>query len=53
MTSASPIHEAGHSKLVLWDYPEGWGGDGSEREVQNGGTYVADSCQCMAKTTIF
>jgi len=27
MTSASLIHEAGHSKLVLWDNPEGWGGE--------------------------
>ena len=27
MTSASLMHEAGHSKLVLWDNPEGWGGD--------------------------
>ena len=29
MTSASPMHEAGHSKLVLWDNPEGWGGGDS------------------------
>ena len=28
MTSASSIHEAGHSKPVLWDNPEGWGGEG-------------------------
>jgi len=27
MTSASLMHEAGHSKLVLWDNPEGWGGE--------------------------
>ena len=47
------MHETMFSKPVHWDNPEGWGGDGSEREVQNGGTYVADSCQCMAKTTIF
>ena len=26
MTSASLRHEAGHSKPVLWDNPEGWGG---------------------------
>ena len=32
MTSANLMHEAGHSKLVLWDNPEGWGGRG----VQNG-----------------
>ena len=28
MTSASLMHEAGHSKPVLWDNPEGWGGEG-------------------------
>ena len=33
-------HEAGHSKLVLWDNPEGWGGEGDGRGVQNGGTHV-------------
>ena len=27
MTSASSMHEAGHSKPVLWDNPEGWGGE--------------------------
>ena len=54
MTSASSMHEAGHSKLVLWDNPEGWGGEGGGRGVQDEGdtcTPVADSCQCMAKTT--
>ena len=34
MTSASSVHEAGHSKLVLWDYPEGWGGKGGGRGVR-------------------
>ena len=28
MTSASSMHEAGHSKPVLWANPEGWGGEG-------------------------
>ena len=28
MTSASFMHEAGHSKRVLWDNPEGWDGEG-------------------------
>ena len=28
MTSASFMHEAGHSKRVLWDNPEGWGEEG-------------------------
>ena len=46
MTSASSMHEAEHSKLVLWDNPEGWGGEGSESGVQDGDTCtpVVDSC---------
>ena len=36
MTSASLMHEAGHSKLVLWDDPEGWGLEGGGRGVQHG-----------------
>ena len=40
MTSASSMHEAGYSKLVLWDNPEGWGGEGGRRRVQDGGTSV-------------
>ena len=54
MTSASLIHEVGHSNPVLWDNPEGWGGEEGGRGVQDGETHVApmtDSCQCMAKTT--
>jgi len=34
------MHEAGHSKLVLWDNSEGWGGDEEGRGVQDGGTHV-------------
>ena len=30
MTSANSMHEAGHSKPVLWDNPEGWGGEGGQ-----------------------
>ena len=40
MTSASLMYEVGHSKLVFWDNPEGWGGDGGGRGVQDGGTPV-------------
>ena len=40
MTSASSKHEAGDSKLVLWDNPEGWSGEVGGREVQDGGTHV-------------
>ena len=45
MTSASSMHEAGHPKPVLWDNPEGWGGEGGGRELRIGGTrvLVADS----------
>ena len=40
MTSTSLMHEAGHSELVLWDNPEGWGGEGGGGGVQDGGTHV-------------
>ena len=36
MTSVNLNHEAGHSKPVLWDNPEGWGGEGGRRGVQDG-----------------
>ena len=52
MTSASLMHEAGHSKPALWDNPEDWGWEGGGRGVQDGGDIcapVADSCWCMAK----
>ena len=57
MTSASSMHEAGHSEPVLWDNPEGWGGEGGGRRVQDGEgrgicAPMADSGQCMAKTTV-
>jgi len=25
------MHEAGHPRLVLWDNPEGWGGEAGGR----------------------
>jgi len=37
MTSASSMHEAGYSKPVLWDNPEGWGGEGGGRGFKTGG----------------
>ena len=44
MTSASSLHEEGHSKLVLWDDPEGWGGEEGGRGGQDGGdTYVPEA----------
>ena len=47
------MHEAGHSKLVLWDNPERWDGEGGGIEVQDGDTCapMAASCQHMAKIT--
>ena len=27
------MHEAGHPKLVLWDNPEGWDGEGGGTDV--------------------
>ena len=38
MTSASSVDEAGHSKPVLGDNPEGWGGEVG-RGFQDGGTH--------------
>jgi len=29
------MHEAGQSKLVHWDNPEGWDREGGERGVQD------------------
>ena len=40
MTSVSSMHEVGHSKLVLWDHPEGQGGEEGGRGVQDRGTHV-------------
>jgi len=39
------------SRLVHWDDPEGWDGEGGERGVQDGEHMYThgDSCQCMAK----
>ena len=31
------MHEAGQSKLVHWDNPEGWDREGGGRGVQDGG----------------
>ena len=31
------MHETGCSKLVHWDNPEGWGGKGGGRWLQDGG----------------
>ena len=40
MTSASSMHEARHSKPVLWDNLEVWSGKVVGGGVQDGGTHV-------------
>ena len=40
MTSASSMHEVGHSKPVLWDNSEAYIGEEGGRGVQDGGTHV-------------
>ena len=37
MASPSLMHETDYSKLVQWDNPEGWDGQGGGRGVQDGG----------------
>ena len=37
MISSSSMYEIGHSKLVNWDNPEGWDGEGGGRGAQDGG----------------
>ena len=49
------MHDTGCSELVRWDDPEGWDGMGRVVggwfRIGNTCTLMADSCQCMAKTT--
>jgi len=40
MASASLMHEAGHSKPVLWNNPEGCSEERDGRRVQDWGTHV-------------
>ena len=40
MASPSSMFDTGHSKLMHWDNPEGWDGEGGVRGVQDGGTHV-------------
>ena len=51
MASPGSMHETRCSGLVHWDDPEGWDGEGSGMRTGNTCTPMADSCQCMAKTT--
>ena len=50
IASPASMHETGCSGLVHCDDPEGRDGEGGGREGQDGEP-VADSCQCMEKTT--
>ena len=43
MTSPDLMHETGHSKPVLWDNPEGCGGEGRGQGVWDGGTHIKSS----------
>ena len=38
MTSASLMHDIAHSEPVLWDNPEGWGGEDGGSGVQEWGS---------------
>ena len=53
IASPGSMHETACSGLVHWDDPEGWDGEGGGRGFRMRNTWVpmADSCQCMAKTT--
>ena len=46
ITSPSSMHKKGCSGLAHWDNPEGWG-----FRMGDTCTPMADSCQCVAKTT--
>ena len=55
VASPGSMHDTGCSGLVHWDDPDGWDGKGGGRGVKfrmgNTCTPMADSCECMAKTT--
>ena len=40
ISSPGSMLDTGRSGLVHWDDPEGWGGDGGGKGVQDGGTHV-------------
>ena len=40
ITSPGSMHDTGCSGLVHWDDLEGWYGEGSGRDVQDGATHV-------------
>ena len=52
MASPGSMHETGCPGLVHWDDPKGWDGEGGGFRMGNTCTPMADSRECMAKTTI-
>ena len=51
VTSPGSMHDTGCLGLVHWDNPEGWDKEGGGFRIGDTCTLMADSCQCMAKTT--
>ena len=53
ITSPGWMQETKCSGLVHWEDPDGWGAEGGGKGIRMGNTCksMADSCQCMAKTT--
>ena len=57
ITSPGWVHKTSVQGWCTWKNPEGWDGEGGRREDINKIKYkykyksMADSCQCMAKTT--
>ena len=53
VASPGSMHDTGCLGLVHWDDPKGGYGEGGGRGFRMGDTCtpMADSCQCMAKTT--
>ena len=51
MTSPSVIHKTGHLKLMHWDNPEGWDGEGGGMGVQDGGHTHGGFMSMYGKTT--
>ena len=51
IVSPGLMHNTGCSRLMHWDDPEGWGGEGGGRGFRMGNTCkpMVDSSQCMAK----
>ena len=45
------MHDIGCSRLLYWDDPEGWDGEGGGRGFRMGNTCtpVVTPCQCVAK----